>query len=119
MHLRLQAVSEEPGEKPTREMTGRVAAEVIAPVQAQRLNREIVELPEGAVEPRPALLAPETRRSGRASGSSGLRGRRVEGRLAPARLVPLMRAGGQVRHDQTSVGSGAACALAGSAAARR
>ncbi len=115
MPLRLEAVSE----KPPREMTGRVAAEVIAPVQAQRLEREIVELPDGAVEPRPALLAPETRRSGRAGGSSGLRGRRAEGRFAPARLVSLMRAGGPVRHDQTSVGSGAACALAGSAAAKR
>ena len=71
MPLRLQAVSEKPGEKPTREMTGRVAAEVIAPVQAQRLERETIELPEGAVEPRPPSSRP---RRGAAAGRAGAAG---------------------------------------------
>ncbi len=119
MHLRLEAVGEEPGKKPARQMTRRRAAEMVAPVQDQRLRREILELPDGVVEPSPTLLAPEMRRSGRAREGSGLRGRRAEGRLAPALPLPQMRAGDQVRHDQTSAGSGAACVLVGSAAARR
>lgn len=63
---------ERPLREPTWYMTGWRAAEMVAPVQDQRLEREIIELPDGMVLPRRTLLAPETRRSGRAGGSRGL-----------------------------------------------
>jgi hypothetical protein len=51
-------------------MTRRRAAEVIAPGEDQSFEREILELRDGPVEPRPAFLAIGKRRSSRA-GESG------------------------------------------------